>query len=963
MIRTKLQILLICCLFSSISSNAQSLVNTEYKNTKQLPVAQVFRTFQDSEGFLWYGTQGGGLCRDDGYSVKIFRSDCNTPDLLESNWITCISEDLHHKIWFGTKRGLYVLDKTTYEIHQIKDPDIQNWSIDALWASTEGNIWVSTADLVIKYDLFEKKLDTYHSLWKGESKSVSQIYEDRDKNIWTVQWRGGIHKYNPATNEFVPIPWEFEESPTSIIQDTDLKKYWISTWGQGIVEFNPNNTGEPCFTLHNSTKGNRDDSKRYILNLTTDTVLNYIWAATVDNIYAYSKSQDRQLTNINIDKYLPSGKLLVNQIITDKQGNLKISTDYPHSFTLSFRQKNFLAESINQDVNTFGLPIAPVVFSNNKNNYWFWQKRQGLFLYNTKIGKLISLSELPGLNGRKKSILIKKATDDDGIYTVLDDTVVVKLHPSGAGNVTLENVIEIPSSERIHSLSQDQKHNLLIGTQNTLFYYNFAIGKLTKSSINVGVINDITTSNGLVFLATEQSGLCMIDTTGSIHEIVMDKNFSSIANASNRFIWSGTEQGEVFIYDILNNKTSQIKELLGLNGDAIIDLEVDSSGLIWILTNQKVIIHNPEQKTTNSYYSSEPDISMNNFYSLGKDAKGQIIISGMDGFRRFVSHSSLKNESKTQHVKLTSYSINGNHKLVGIENNRIELQPNERNLVLNFSTFDHLHTGKIRFAYRFKNQHSNWQYLPDGINSLSLTGLSKGLYQLEVHATNATGQWSNQISLFTLKVLPYWYESIIAFIIYLLLLIAFIVLSIHIYLNRKKQKLANEQIRNSALDLRDWLYQLSGEMVSSESSEPNLKSLLLDIKKQLQNQKTENKGDEQQGFISNISASDEKFIQKALHFVESNIDSTNYSVEQLSKDLGMDRTGLYRKLISIMGKSPTDLIKSTRLNRAKKLLKGGYTVSETADLVGFGTASYFSKCFKDEFGVKPSRYTDNQNNT
>ena len=65
---------------------------------------------------MWYGTEGGGLCRDDGYMVKTFRSDIHTPKLLESNSITCITEDTNQKIWFGTKRGAYILDKNDYSI-------------------------------------------------------------------------------------------------------------------------------------------------------------------------------------------------------------------------------------------------------------------------------------------------------------------------------------------------------------------------------------------------------------------------------------------------------------------------------------------------------------------------------------------------------------------------------------------------------------------------------------------------------------------------------------------------------------------------------------------------------------------------------------------------------------------------------------------------------------------------------
>lgn len=108
-----------------------------------------------------------------------------------------------------------------------------------------------------------------------------------------------------------------------------------------------------------------------------------------------------------------------------------------------------------------------------------------------------------------------------------------------------------------------------------------------------------------------------------------------------------------------------------------------------------------------------------------------------------------------------------------------------------------------------------------------------------------------------------------------------------------------------------------------------------------------------------ITSVDEKLIQRALEYIEKNMDNTEYAVEELSRDLGMTRMNLYRKLQSITGNTPSDFIKSIRLKRAAQLLQGSQlTMVEVADRVGFSSASYFTKCFKDMFGVLPTQYAE-----
>ncbi len=109
-----------------------------------------------------------------------------------------------------------------------------------------------------------------------------------------------------------------------------------------------------------------------------------------------------------------------------------------------------------------------------------------------------------------------------------------------------------------------------------------------------------------------------------------------------------------------------------------------------------------------------------------------------------------------------------------------------------------------------------------------------------------------------------------------------------------------------------------------------------------------------------ITSMDEKLIKKAVALVEKNISESKFSVEDLSRELGMSRVYLYKKLLSITGKSPVEFIRIIRLKRGAQLLeKSQMNVAEIAYEVGFNSPRYFSKYFKEEYGMLPTAYVKN----
>ena len=107
----------------------------------------------------------------------------------------------------------------------------------------------------------------------------------------------------------------------------------------------------------------------------------------------------------------------------------------------------------------------------------------------------------------------------------------------------------------------------------------------------------------------------------------------------------------------------------------------------------------------------------------------------------------------------------------------------------------------------------------------------------------------------------------------------------------------------------------------------------------------------------NITPVDQKFLQKAFDTITHNISETSFNVESFAENLAVSRYVLYKKIISLTGEAPVELIRRIRLKKAAELIQKKFgNLSEVALEVGFNNPAYFSDCFKKQFGISPSQY-------
>jgi AraC-like DNA-binding protein len=108
-----------------------------------------------------------------------------------------------------------------------------------------------------------------------------------------------------------------------------------------------------------------------------------------------------------------------------------------------------------------------------------------------------------------------------------------------------------------------------------------------------------------------------------------------------------------------------------------------------------------------------------------------------------------------------------------------------------------------------------------------------------------------------------------------------------------------------------------------------------------------------------LSTSEEKFVNNLFRVTDKNLSDENFSIEALSRDIGISRPQLYRKIVTLTGRSPNDLIIDLRMDKALALLKRKTgNISQIALEVGYSNPSYFAKCFTKKFGCTPSKYVE-----
>lgn len=875
-----------------------------------LPTTDIVCTFQDSEGYIWYGTSRAGIYRDDGYQMKAFRSGSETPDMFDSNSIICIAEDRRGRLWFGTRRGAYILDKENYRVTPLADETIRSHVIHTIHAATDGTVWVSTGSNLHRYDSQGHKVGTYTPDADPQSR-LYRLYEDRQQAIWVVQWGGNIYRFQPDANDFVTYPWPFDQYPSCMLQDDSSPYYWIGTRGRGVVRFDPREADPTkMFTLQDTYEATNDIRKKQINSIAQDSIHGHIWVTSMEDLHAFHTTADNSLTPVDMSSFLPLGKKMINEVRSDRRGNLWVASSQPRSFVVSFQPKELAIHNMPQVKQQTGFPVAPRQMVYGKGGYWFWQERTGLCHYSLAEDKLTIYKE------RGLLAFLKESRRGDGVFAIkIPSTIQFLTYQDKQIQASTLGELPLKPKERIRTLCEDGAGNLWIGTTFDLVKYDPSTKEFRRVWEDIGIIDHIVVSEkGDVYIGTETNGFLTLTAHGEkeYHTPAQAGNYVSLDLTPDQNVWALTGQSQIYYYDTSQGSFTQAKLDYDLSDYVIYDVQSDTFGNLWILTDQKIIVyHTPTDTYRLIHCTSHPTTSyLDNFLSIYGDNRGRIHVGGIGGVTVFSTKALSGGIAHDISIGLTNVVVDGVSRRIGGDS--IVLQPDEQNLELFFSTFDPVNRHNVRFAFRLLGRDPYWNYQAEGQNKIYLAGLPKGTYTLQVRATDEYGSWSDNIFEILVERRPAWYETWWARTLYMLLILS------AVYSIMEIPRLSRQSEQQQAFD--------------------------------------ENFEVDTDGGIS-YSALDEQLIKKALTLVEQNMDNVDYSIEMLSNDMGMSRANFYRKIRSITGSTPTEFVKLIRLKYAAELLKEGkLTVTEVAYRVGFSAPGYFTQVFKKEYGVVPSEY-------
>lgn len=816
-------IILLFCILLFQQAHSQQYQFSNYTINDGLSQSVVYCIFQDSRGFIWVGTQNG-LNRFDGENFEIYRFVPNDVNSISNNWVYAISEDMDGNLWIGTKGGLnqYRPRENNFKrvgYHANFMYDVTRHSYDNICLKN-GNILINTPPVLTILDT-KKNLFSHHLSkleYNGTVTDVNlPVLEDNEGSIWMGSTTG-LTRFSFKNEKFTNIT--FTNKKGKLIESANVRALFQDKNGliragttAGLFHYNQQKDRfeETVF------KTNNNESFSFtnicIRAMVEDKKQNLIIGTEGNGLFVISGLSDKK---VNIQNYTEDNSTIkhniVQSLIIDESENLWIGTLDGISKTDLKRSKFKLYRNSNSpnSINLLGNVTAGML-KNDDGILWIGNWGQGLNLVDPVTKEVEHFS-----------------TQMKGNHYIPNDFVHV-IFKDRSGTIWL--------GTRDGVLIYDKPRNKFISWNSRFDIENLPTFRDTR-------IYDIIQDNSSYYWIASSNGLYKVDFTESTFETFQKERIKShqisanlcysLLEDSEGLIWIATIEG----LDVYDPATKTIKTYTtenGLSSDFIVSLSEDKFGRIWIGTNSFVNVFN-KKDTTFTYYSEEDGLSSNYIYEIQRDRNedlwfatgrglckfdldqkrfqtftledglqsmefnlrsacscpdGELLFGGMNGFNSFYPDSLTENQyipklAFTAFTKTMGESEE-NVNTEGLE--KVILDYNENLFTIEFAALEFTNPQKNSYEWKMEGVTREWQQIGNR-KFVPFFALPPGEYTFMVRGSNNDGKWNKEGIQVEIVVLPPWYRSTIAYITYLLLMVA----SIFVFIKYRERKLKHDKM-------------------------------------------------------------------------------------------------------------------------------------------------------------------------
>lgn len=809
----QLKVVLVCLFLSSVStfSFAQKISPYFRNYTLNEGVSQstISDIHQDSDGFIWIGTEEG-LNRFDGYQFKVFRRNSEDSTSLSSNYILSIFEDNNSRLWIGTYGGgLNLFNKKTNIFkrfqEELNNPNsLSNNTVKCIYQDSKENLWIGTVGGGLNLWNEEKETFTSFKHEFGNHKTISNnrincITEGKNGNLW-VGTEYGLNLFNPSTGEntiylssnsslinnsinsicrgsnntlwigtqnginlfdmdkntFLPTHSELSNLDINdlIYHDGHI---WIGTTGEGVFFFD-----SATNTLQNIRKNPANPTSltgNVILKIFKDNADN-LWFGSRANGLSFLEYTTLFFNKINTNNNLPNA-LRVNRVHGFNQtenGKIWVSTFGGGLHVMDKKTLEFKVFSHDpDDPTTIGSNQIWVTYVDNENKLWLGTRGGGLNLYNPGSQSFTRFNHDP-----KDSTTIS----DNVIRSIFQDTEgILWVGTDGQG---------LNKYNRATNTFQHFRHN----PQDTLSISNdyiFHIFQTEKDKIWIG------TNGGLNLFNKKDSTFKHFKSGSEPNTISSNRIRSMYLDSKNRF-WIGTSSG-LNLYNPEDESFKRWQENDGLSNNVIYGILEDDLGSLWLSTNKGINKFNPETNEIIQYDVND-GLQANEFnnYSYFKDKEGLMYFGGVNGFNMFLPEKIVENKTippikitnflyfnkEVEVVKNVSLSTDENA-LIKTEEKVVYLpKPIEHTqyLVLDdedqifgfeFTALNYRQPEKNKYKYKLEKFNDDWIETDYLHRRATYSKVPPGKYTFKVKASNDDGYWSETAATISIRILPPWW--------------------------------------------------------------------------------------------------------------------------------------------------------------------------------------------------------------